>query len=111
MIHAPKGKVLKGYMVDINPFCRGQVRHVLIDEYGMVFVPGWGWGSYQASYKIVTFPEAIEQHNCPYGWDYDGWWTRNWSCEAWAWCYERKAPEFQPCYIIHEKDSDVIFAA
>ena len=77
-IKAPVGNVLKGYMLDINPFSCGLVRHVLIDEWGLVFVPSWGWGSYQNSYRIFALPVTVERGNCVMGWVWAGWWERNW---------------------------------
>jgi hypothetical protein len=102
MIKAPEGMVLKAYLIDINPFQNGLVRHVLIDEFGMVFVPSSGWHHLQnGDYKLVAFPKPVFKDS---RWNWDGWWTFNWQCESWAWCYERKQPDFAPCYVMKEPD-------
>lgn len=97
-IKAPAGKVLRAYMFDFNPFTR-DIRRVLINEFGLVFVPGGGWSSLQdGNYKFKIFPEPVEE------WDTFGmwahWWEKKaWQNVAWAWCYMYKMPQFQACSI------------
>ena len=93
MIKAPKDKVLKGYMYEDGPFAN-VIRRVLVNEDGLVFVPGNGWSNLQSRYKIKTLPKAVERGNSPCGWSWSGWWEKNWACASWAWCHMFKAPQF-----------------
>lgn len=105
MIKAPANKVFRAYLVDINPFCRGLVRRVLIDEFGFVFVPSYGWSNIQSSYKIKVFGEPV-----PMFWglkDMDWWEKKGWANVAWAWCMLWKQSDFMAC---HQDSDGFIFA-
>ena len=115
-IVADKGHVIKAYMIDINPFCAGGVRRVLIDHIGMVFVPTSGWSNYQGSYKIISLPNQVETAGRLglYGFDDRHWWERPaWDDELWAWTHMQrgKLPIFSACYTIDMGDgTHAIFA-
>jgi hypothetical protein len=99
-IKADHRHVIKAYMVDINPFCRGLVRRVLIDEYGMVFIPTYGWSSIQSSYRIIPLPDQVKLPKIGM-WEHmwADWWERPaWDTETWAWTHFRKQPDFHACY-------------
>jgi hypothetical protein len=94
------GKVRKGYLIDINPFCRGLVRKVLVDEYS-VFIPDYGWvgkSFIESSYKLRVLPKEIEYVD----WPWEDWWEKNWQIDAWGWCYMQKCPEFTACHVNSE---------
>jgi len=95
-IKAPSGKVLKVYLVhkhDIEP----QIEHGILDEYGTVFVPGYGgWSSgYQGNkhYRIIPLPNPVEKGNDfkNNSWRWEDWWEKNWQCDSWAWCYMKRS--------------------
>lgn len=54
VIKAPKGKLLRGYLVDDGPFGGNSVLRVLIDEYGLVLVRGYGWSGLQTMPRSRT---------------------------------------------------------
>ena len=86
-------KVRKGYLMDINPFCSGLVRHVLVDDFG-VFIPSSGWHSTEyikENYRLEILPKEYDWQD----FDFNGWWTTNWKNDLWAWCYARKVPSFK----------------
>jgi hypothetical protein len=100
-IKAPEGKVLKGYLFDHHPFQR-VIRRILVNEFGLVFVPGNGWSDLQPIYKIICLPTPVDLGNDwkNRSWDWDGWWEKNWGCDSWAWCYMATLPKFTPSYIL-----------
>lgn len=107
-IKAPTGMVLRAYMFDINPFERC-IRRVLIDEFGMVFIPGWGWSSLQGSgNRIVCLPKPVDYHH-PIVADHDWWEPRAWADKAWSWCYfHPTARDFTACRV---DEDGFVFAA
>ena len=93
-IAAPKGKVLKGYLLCNLSF----IEHCIVDQYGCVFCSGrGGWtGSLQHSdhYKLVVFPNPVERGNDGVGnncWSWEDWYEKNWQCDSWAWIYCKQA--------------------
>jgi len=119
ILEAEKGYVIKAYMVDINPFHSGLIRHVLIDCYGIVFVPTWGWSSIQDSYKIIPFPNQIKLPGlggggCIYeNVDFGDWWEANaWKDDLWAWCYmnRNKRSDFHVCHTTEIEGDTFVFA-
>lgn len=94
MIKAPKGKVLKAYIVPT--YSPNKIYHGIIDEYGDVFIRNWGgWSSsIQRSglYKVTALPNAVERGNewNSTSWSFSEWWRRNWLCDSWAWCYGQR---------------------
>ena len=93
-------KVQKAYLIDINPFCQGHVRHVLVGEHN-VFVPTSGWHgrkSIEENYKLVIFPKFIEKPD----WPRETWETVNAKLyECFAWCYKtwiKRPPDFRFCH-------------
>lgn len=87
MIKAPAGKVLRAWILDINPFSKTRIRRGLIDQNGLVFIPSYGWINIQGSSPVKVIGEAVEM------WDltprFDGFWweSKAWANAAWAWCY------------------------
>lgn len=91
-------QVKRAYLIDINPFCFGLVRRVLISEHGSVFIRGYGWVSLdflqESGYKILALPGNVEHGD----WPGEGWWTFNWKLPDWGWLYTSTPKEdFQPC--------------
>ena len=92
-IAAPKGKVLRAYMLDSWGF----IEHCLVDAYGGVFARGHGgWRHDQASghYRLVVLPNPVERGNewNNSSWRWEDWYERNWLCDSWAWIYMKVAP-------------------
>jgi hypothetical protein len=75
-----KGFVKRVYIVDplFKTFTRG-----LLDEFGLVFQPGYGWSTKSSFQHIVELPGLTARKE----WDWDGWWESNWQDVTWAWCY------------------------
>jgi len=89
-IKAPKNKVLKAYLIDIM----GEIRHCLINEWGLVFSPGYGWSDIQKyDYKIIPLPNPVDSIN----WNMKDWWEKHWHCDSWAWCYMDHSNEIFYC--------------
>jgi hypothetical protein len=107
MIKAPPNKVLRAYLCDINPFCRGLIRRVLIDEFGLVLTEGWS--NLQSSYPIKVIGEPLDRNEIGWG---DWWEKRGWDNPAWAWMHMRAQPRFTPCYTRVDEDGSIaVFAA
>lgn len=107
-VQAEKGKHLRAYMLDIysenlataqfNPFSKKQFRRVLVDEYGQVFVPNWGWSSLQNSYPLKVIGNAVEPFREEM--KHADWWeSKAWKCISWAWCYMQPSENFRACHV------------
>lgn len=98
-IAAPKGKVLKAYLV----YDWGHMEHCLIDEWGLVFRSRGmgGWMSLQQAdaaftMRLIVLPNPVERGNefNNKSWSWEDWYERNWLCDSWAWMYS-KASQFR----------------
>ena len=87
--------------------CNKVISRVLLDEFGLVFQPGYAWFHPDpVVYRLVVLPGEVVYHD----W-WDGWWEQNWRFDDWSWVNMYRHGNFHPVMAMKDGDSICYFAA